>query len=63
MYRDVIEIIEEVGDKVDTLLIPKVGSASDVYMVDCMLNQIEQNKKLPKYYRIRMSYRNCSWYV
>ena len=45
MYRDVIEIIEEVGDKVDTLLIPKVGSASDVYMVDCMLNQIEQNKK------------------
>ena len=45
MYRDVIEIIEEVGDKVDTLLIPKVGSASDVYMADCMLNQIEQNKK------------------
>ena len=45
MYRDVIEIIEEVGDRVDTLLIPKVGSASDVYMVDCMLNQIEQNKK------------------
>ena len=45
MYRDVIEIIEEVGDKVDTLLIPKVGSASDVYMVDCMLNQIEQNRK------------------
>ena len=46
MYRDVIEIIEEVGDKIDTLLIPKVGSSSDVYMVDCMLNQIEQNKKL-----------------
>ena len=49
MYRDVIEIIEEVGDKVDTLLIPKVGSASDVYMVDCMLNQIEQNKKLQNF--------------
>ena len=45
MYRDVIEIIEEVGDKIDTLLIPKVGSSSDVYMVDCLLNQIEQNKK------------------
>ena len=38
-------VTEEVGDKLDTLLIPKVGSASDVYMVDCMLNQIEQNKK------------------
>ena len=45
MYRDVVEIIEEVGDKLDTILIPKVGSESDVYMVDCMLNQIEQNKK------------------
>ena len=45
MYRDVIEIIEEVGDKLDTVLIPKVGSPSDVYMVDCMLSQIEQNKK------------------
>ena len=45
MYRDVIEIIEEVGDKLDTVLIPKVGSPSDVYMVDCMLTQIEKNKK------------------
>ena len=45
MYRDVVEIIEEVGDKLDTILIPKVGSESDVYMVDCMFNQIEQNKK------------------
>ena len=46
MYRDVIEIVEEVGDKVDTLLVPKAGTASDVYMVDCLLTQIETNKKL-----------------
>ena len=46
MYRDVVEIIEEVGDKVDTLLVPKAGTASDVYMVDCLLTQIETNKKL-----------------
>ena len=37
MYRDVIDIMEKVGDKVDTILIPKVGSSSDVYMVDCLL--------------------------
>lgn len=41
MYRDVIDIMEQVGDRIDTILIPKVGTASDVYMVDCMLNQIE----------------------
>ena len=46
MYRDVIEIVEEAGDKVDTLLVPKAGTASDVYMVDCLLTQIETNKKI-----------------
>ena len=46
MYRDVIEIVEEVGEKIDTILIPKAGSASDVYMVDCLLTQIEDNKKI-----------------
>ena len=45
MYRDVVEIVEEAGEKIDTILIPKVGSASDVYMVDCLLTQIEDNKK------------------
>ena len=46
MYRDVVEIVEEAGEKVDTLLVPKAGTASDVYMVDCLLTQIETNKKL-----------------
>jgi citrate lyase subunit beta/citryl-CoA lyase len=46
MYRDVIDVMENVGDKIDTILIPKVGSSSDVYMVDCLLTQIESNKKL-----------------
>ena len=45
MYRDIVEIIEQVGDKVDTILIPKVGTSSDVYMVDCLLTQIENYKK------------------
>ena len=40
MYRDVIEIVEQVGDKLDTILVPKVGTESDVYMVDCLLTQI-----------------------
>ena len=46
MYRDIIDIIETVGDKIDTILIPKVGSSSDVYMVDCLLTQIETNKNI-----------------
>ena len=46
MYRDVIDIMEQVGNKIDTILIPKVGTSSDVYMVDCLLTQIENQKKL-----------------
>jgi len=46
MYRDVVEVIEEVGDKVDTILVPKVGVPSDLYMVDAMLSQIEQGKEM-----------------
>ena len=46
MYQDLVEIVEEAGDKVDTILVPKAGTASDVYMVDCLLTQIEANKKI-----------------
>ena len=45
MYRDLIEIVEQAGDKLDTVLVPKAGTISDVYMVDCLLTQIETSKK------------------
>ena len=46
MYRDVVEIMCQAGEFVDTLLIPKVGVQGDVYIVDCMVNQIEQERGL-----------------
>ena len=46
MYRDLVDIVEEVGDRLDTILLPKAGTKSDVYMVDCLLTQIETNKKI-----------------
>ena len=44
MYRDVVDILEQAGDKVDTILVPKVGVPADLYMVEAMCNQIEQAK-------------------
>ena len=41
MYRDVVDIVEQAGTQLDTILIPKVGTAADVYMVDCLVTQIE----------------------
>ena len=44
MYRDVVDVMEQAGSKVDTLLVPKVGVTGDLYMVEAMVNQIEQAK-------------------
>ena len=44
MYRDVVDVMEQVGDQLDTILIPKVGVPADIYMVEAMVNQIEQGK-------------------
>jgi malyl-CoA/(S)-citramalyl-CoA lyase len=42
MYRDVVDIMEQAGDRVHMLLIPKLGVVSDLYMVEALVNQIEQ---------------------
>jgi malyl-CoA/(S)-citramalyl-CoA lyase len=41
-YRDVIDVVESRGEVLDTLLVPKVGSPSDVEFVATLLDQIEQ---------------------
>jgi citrate lyase subunit beta/citryl-CoA lyase len=46
MYRDVVDIVEQAGSKLDTILIPKVGVPADVYTVECIVSQIEVAKGL-----------------
>ena len=45
MYRDVVDVVEQAGHRLDVVLIPKVGVPGDVYMVDAMLTQIEAARK------------------
>lgn len=40
-YRDLVEVLEGAPDKLDLIMIPKVGTASDVYAVDMLITQIE----------------------
>ncbi|SOD99886.1 HpcH/HpaI aldolase/citrate lyase family protein [Caenispirillum bisanense] len=44
MYRDVVDILEACVDKVDLIMIPKAGTASDIYALDMLVTQIEQAK-------------------
>jgi len=41
-YRDIVEVVEARGEVLDTVLVPKVGSPSDVEFVATLLDQIEQ---------------------
>jgi malyl-CoA/(S)-citramalyl-CoA lyase len=45
MYRDVVDIVEQAGEKLDTILVPKVGVPADLYTVEVMISQIETAKK------------------
>ena len=46
MVRDVVDLVEQAGHRIDTILIPKVGVYADVYMVEAMLNQLEMQQGL-----------------
>ena len=43
-YRDVIDIVEQAGEKLDLIMIPKAGTALDIYAIDMLVTQIEAAK-------------------
>lgn len=48
MYRDVVDILEQGGERLDLIMIPKVGTAADVYALDMLVTQIEAATKRKK---------------
>jgi citrate lyase subunit beta/citryl-CoA lyase len=46
MYRDVVNVVEKAGHRLDALLVPKVGVPADLYVVDALLTQIEEAKEI-----------------
>ena len=46
MYRDVVDIMEQAGSKLDTILAPKVGVPADLYTVEAICSQVEAAKGL-----------------
>ncbi len=46
-YRDVIEVVEATGSRIDVVVLPKVQDAADVLFADRLLTQIELNVGLP----------------
>ena len=48
MYRDVVDVVEQAGKRLDMIMIPKVGTSADVYALDMLLTQIEDAKGYKK---------------
>ncbi len=44
-YQDIITVVEEAGEDLDVLIIPKVKAGKDVWWVDLLLTQIEKRLK------------------
>ncbi len=43
-YRDVVDLLEQAGDRLDQIMIPKVGCGADIYAVDALVSAIEAAK-------------------
>jgi len=46
-YRDLIEVVEAAGDRLDAVMLPKVRTPGDVEMTDKLLTQIELAQGFP----------------
>ncbi|MEM9972606.1 MAG: L-malyl-CoA/beta-methylmalyl-CoA lyase [Pseudomonadota bacterium] len=47
-YRDVIDLLENASDRLDQIMIPKVGNAADIYTVDALVTSVEAAKSRTK---------------
>jgi malyl-CoA/(S)-citramalyl-CoA lyase len=43
-YRDVVDLLENGSDRLDQIMIPKVGCAADLYAVDALVTAVERAK-------------------
>ena len=47
-YRDIIEVVEEAGDRLDLILVPKAERPEDLAALDTLLTSVELNAGLEK---------------
>jgi citrate lyase beta subunit len=46
--RDLVEVVEDVGDRVDLVVVPKVSTPGDVEFVDRLLTLVESDRQLTR---------------
>ena len=62
-YRDVIDVVEAAGDRLDLLMLPKVGRPRDVEFVDTLLSQVESHIRRQAPLRIEAQIETASGFL
>jgi len=62
-YRDLVDVVEAAGDRIDVVMMPKVGSARDVQFVDTLLTQIEGNMRLTRQIGLEAQIETASGFI
>ena len=44
LYRDIVDIIEKTGERLDLMMLPKIGNRHDIYACDMLVSQVEMAK-------------------
>ncbi len=45
-YRDLLDVVTNAGDRIDTVVVPKVNHPGDIHFVDRLLSGIERHRQL-----------------
>lgn len=45
-YRDMVDVLEQAGHRLDVVLIPKAGVPADIYLADALITQISTAKSI-----------------
>lgn len=62
-YRDLVDVIEGAGQRVDVVMVPKVSSAGDVEFVDRLLTQLEASHGISKRIGIEAQIENAAGFL
>src|SRR5690606_24874346 len=47
-YRDLVDVVEAAGDRIDLVMLPKAGDPGDIAFVDRLLTQIEASRRFAR---------------
>ncbi len=60
MYLDIIELVGGAGDRLDCLMIPKVQNAGQLWFVENLLNQVEEDSNVGRRLGLEVQIETCT---